>query len=273
MTPARVAELTNQLDLHKRLAVGATSPLPPFPETALAVSEVTFKSAVTATWTWYSERMRHDIQFLLARTTRDERAVLSAFSHLLDDQRHYNEHANYARAKEAQARRDAAARAVGPPDRDLVEALLKETERALATLCQVAGRVRQSPGEIEAWRRHVAVSPTSEMLAVLADMGRDAMDDRRLDYAVRRFTGHPGLRRARPPADRARIAAVVALEVNLEPLTVQYERVLDEFGLIGDPMATALLLVAHGVEAAGYTGGRLMEVLRKAWPEIQTGVT
>ncbi|TWE12590.1 hypothetical protein BKA23_1404 [Rudaeicoccus suwonensis] len=148
-----------------------------------------------------------------------------------------------------------------------------ELEGALETLCQVAGRVRQDQLGTAAWRNHAAMSPESEMLAVLADIGRDALDEGRLAYAVRRFKGHPALNRARTPADRASVAAVIALEINLRPLSVQYDQILDEFGLIGDAMGYALLLVAHGVEAAGYTGDRLIDVLRKAWPEIRPSTT
>ena len=64
---------------------------------------------------------------------------------------------------------------------------------------------------------------------------------------------------------------MVEVEVNLEPLSIRYDELLDEFGLIGDPMGHALLLFAHGAEAAGYTGDRLLVVLRKAWPEILRG--
>lgn len=269
MTLARVTELTSQLGQHKRLAVGATSPLSPFPERSVAGNTVTFKAVVTAIWTWYSEQMRHDLQFLLTRARYAEKSTLGDFKRLLDDQRHFNEHADYDRAEEAQAWRDAQAGADTTSDRDLVEALFVQLEGALETLCQVASRVRQDQLGTEAWRNHVAVSPESEMRAVLADIGRDAINERRLAYAVRRFTGHRALSRARTPADRARVAAVIALEINLEPLSVQYDRILDEFGLIGDPMGHALLIIAHGAEAAGHTGDRLMDVLRKAWPEIR----
>lgn len=269
MTLARVTELTTQLGQHKRLAVGATSPLSPFPEQSVIGNTVTFKAAVTAIWTWYREQMRHDLQFLLARATYAEKSTLRNFQQLLDDQRHFNEHANYHRSKETQAWRDAQAGDGAPSDRDLVEALFVELEGTLETLCQVAGRVRQDQLGTEDWRNHVAVLPESEIRAVLVDIGRDALAQKRLEYAVRRFVGHPALNRAQTPADRARVAAVIALEIHLEPLSVQYTRILDEFGLIGDPMGHALLIIAHGVEAAGYTGDRLMDVLRKAWPEIE----
>lgn len=269
MTAARVAVLAQQLGQHKRLAVGEASPLSSFPEGSLSGSEATFKSVVTAVWTWYSELMRHDLQFLRVRATQSERADLGEFTRLLDDQRHFNEHAGYDRANEAQAWREARAVAGAPSDGALVEALLDELAGALATFCQVAGRVRQSKLDTEAWRNHVAKSPKSEMRAVLTDIGNVAFPERRLDYAVRRFTGHRALNRARTPADRARIAALIAVEINLKPLSVQYDRVLDEFALIGDPRGHALLLVAHGAEAVGHRGDRLMEVLRKAWTEMQ----
>jgi len=218
MTLARVIELTNQLGQHKRLAVGATSPLPPFPEASLTGGEVTFKSTVTDIWTWYSERMRHDLQFLRARATRTEGFALGEFARLLNDQRHFNEHADYDRANEAQAWRDELAGAGAPSDGDLVEALLTELAGALETLCHVASRVRQNQRDTDAWQSHVAVTPESEILAVLADIGRE-IHPRRLRYAVRRLEGHPALNRALTPEDRAGVAAVIALEINFQPLT------------------------------------------------------
>lgn len=273
MTLARITELVNQLNQHKRIAVGATSPLPPFPEASLKSGEVTVKSAITAIWTWYSERMHHDLQFLRMRSTPRENSALGRFARLLHDQRHFNEHADYSRAREAQAWRDSQACAGASSDSELVEALLDELEAALATCCLVASRVRQNEEAVDAWRKHVAVSPESEMVAVLADIGQDGIRQPRLDYAVRRFKGHPALNSARTPADRASVAAVIAVELNLKPLTVKYDQVLDEFGLIKDPMGSALLLVAHGVQAAGYTGDQLVTVLREAWTAMQPGTS
>lgn len=270
---AHITELATRLGQHKRLAVGATSPLSPFPERSVTGNTVTFKAAVTAIWTWYSEQMRHDLQFLLTRATNAEKSTLRDFKRLLDDQRHFNEHADYDRAEEAQSWRDAQTEAGAPSDRDLVEALFVQLEGALETLCQVASRVRQDQLGTKAWRNHTAMSPEGEMRAVLADIGRDAINKRQLAYAVRRFTGHPALNKAQTPADRARVAAVIALDINLKPLSVQYTHILDEFGLIGDSMGHALLIIAHGIEAAGNTGDRLMDVLRKAWPEIQSSTT
>jgi hypothetical protein len=111
------------------------------------------------------------------------------------------------------------------------------------------------------------------MRAVLADIGRGNLQQRRVDTIVRRFEGHPKLRYAKTAQDRARIAAVVAMEMNLDPMTVPYDEVLDEFGLIGDPLGFSLLLVAHGVEAAGITGNRLVPVLRDAWQRIESSAT
>lgn len=58
------------------------------------------------------------------------------------------------------------------------------------------------------------------------------------------------------------------MEMNLEPLALPYDEILAEFGLIGDPLGFSLLLVAHGVAAAGNTDERLVPVLSDAWERI-----
>lgn len=56
------------------------------------------------------------------------------------------------------------------------------------------------------------------------------------------------------------------MEMSLAPLSIPYSDILDEFGLVGDPLALSLLLAAHGVEAAGTKGAGLLPVLRKLGP-------
>lgn len=269
MTLNRVTDLTNQLGLHKMLAVGRTSPLPAFPKESVKGNAVTFKTAVTFIWTWYSEQMHHDLQFLLGQATNSEKSTLACFKRILDDQRHFNEHANYNRAREAQAWRDTQTGNDASTDRALVEALFGELECALETLCQVASRVKRDQRAAKAWRDHAAISPESEILAVLADIGREGINENRLAYAVRRFEKHPALYQAKTPRQRAKVAAVIALEVHLKPLSLQHDQILDEFGLIGDPMGYSLLIIAYGVEAAGHRGDQVIDVLRKAWPKIR----
>ena len=270
MTLSRVVGIADELGRTKRVAVG--SECPPFPRERVGSKVVSFASAVTAIWTWYSERLRHDLHFLTPRGDYQQRTTLKAFSVLLDDQRHFNEHADYNRAREAQAWRDAIpTEGDGPSDGEMLNALLDELAAALETLRAIADSVRRDAAGLAAWRAHEARTTESEIRAILADIGRDALPQRRVDTVVRRFEGHPKLKFARTPQDRARIAAVVAMEMNLDPLTIPYDKILDEFGLIGDPLGVSLLLVAHGVEASGFTGARLLPVLRKAWREVHPG--
>lgn len=270
MTLSRVVAIAVELSRTKRVAVG--SECPPFPRERVGSKDVSFASAVTAIWTWYSEKLRHDIHFLTPRADHQQKRTLKSFSVLLDDQRHFNEHADYNRAWAAQAWRTAI-----PTDRgvasesEMLDSLLDELAAALETLRVIAETVSRDATGLAAWREHEARTPESEIRAVLADIGRDSLPQRRVDTVVRRFEGHPKLKSARTPQDRARVAAVVAMEMNLDPLTIPYDQILDEFGLIGDPLGLSLLLVAHGVEAFGFTGPRLLPVLRKTWREVESG--
>ena len=269
MSEARVRELVNDLERHKRLAVGGDGSVPAFRLGTLDPGRVPFTDAATEVWTWYSERLRHDLQFLTPRGSYQQKATLRAFEKLLDNQRHLNQHADYERTADAKAWRDSLAEDGSvASDQVLLAGLLGELCKALDSLVAIAATVSRDEAGREAWRVHVQRTPESEVRGVLADIGR-GLPAARVETIVRRFTGHPRLRNARTPSERLRIAAVVVLEMNLEPLSVPYTEVLDEFGLIGDPLGYALLLMAHATQAAGYSGGRLIPVLRKVWPEIQ----
>lgn len=271
MTLDRVVGLVSDLDRIKRMTVG--SGCSPFPRHAVAPANVTITVVVTAIWTWYREKMRHDLHFWTPRADHQQKNALRDFEVLLDDQRHYNEHADFKRASEAQAWRAAIATNGGDPsDDEMVDALLGELAIALDVLRAIAHKVSRDAAGVEAWRKHEARTPETEIRAVLADIGRDNIPQRRIDTVVRRFEGHPKLRYARTPQDRTLIAAVVAMEMNLDPLTIPYDEILDGFGLIGDPLGFSLLLVAHGVEAAGFTHSRLLPTLRNVWREIDSGL-
>lgn len=272
MMVARVVEAFDDLSGSKRVAVGTGCS--DFPQSTLKSGSIFFSDAVTAIWRWYREELRHDLDFLTPRGDKQQQQTLKAFEVLLDDQRHFNEHANFNRAGEAQAWRAAiGSNGVEPSEADLIDALLNELESALNTAAAIAGRTYRDPTAVSAWRAHDACTPESEMRAVLAAIGRDNLQQRRVDTIVRRFEGHPKLRYARSAQARAKIAAVVAMEMNLDPLTLPYDEILDEFGLIGDPLGFSLLLVAHGVEAAGNTDKRLVPVLRDAWERISPDAT
>jgi len=272
MTLERVVGLVSDLDRFKRMAVG--SGCSPFPQQAVASANVTITVVVTAIWTWYREKMRHDLQFWTPRADSQQKARLRDFEVLLDNQRHYNEHAEFKRADEARAWRASIATDGGnPTDVEMVDALLGELAIALDVLRTIAQKVGLDSMGSVAWRNHEARTAEVEIRTVLADIGRNNIPQRRVDTVVRRFEGHPNLRNARTPRDRAPIAAVVVMEMNLRPLSIPYDDILDEFGLIGDPLGFSLLLVAHGVEAAGLTHDRLLPTLRNVWREVDSGLT
>ena len=269
MTLNRVLDLVDDLNRTKRIAVGSGSPS--FPTTQIDAPGVAFDDAVSAVWTWYEEEFRHDRLFLTARADSAQKATLRDFSALLDGQRHVKQHAGFNRTVEAMAwRTKASTTEVEPSDSELLQALLSELVPALAALASVAETVGRDAAGRNAWSGHEARTPESEVRAVLADLGRNGLPQQRIDTIVRRFEGHPKLKYAQTARDRTRIAAVVAIEMNLAPLTVSHSEILDEFGVIGDPRGIALLLVAHGVQEAGFTGTRLLPALRRAWGGIHS---
>lgn len=269
MTLDRLLGLVDELNRSKQIAVGSGSPA--FPTVQVDAPGVDFDDAVTAVWTWYEEELRHDRLFLTARADSAQKAVLRDFSALLDGQRHLKQHAGFNRTVEAMAwRAEASTSEDEPSDAELLQALLSELATALAVLAFIAETVGRDVAGRNAWSGHQARTPESEIRAVLADIGRDALPQRRIDTIVRRFESHPKLKHAQTPRDRTRIAAVVAIEMNLSPLTVSHSEILDEFGVIGDPRGIALLLVAHGVQEAGFTGARLLPALRRAWSGIHS---
>lgn len=270
MTLDRVVGLVDDLNRSKRLAVGSSCPS--FPRGIIGVRNTPFAIAVSAIWKWYHEELRHDRHFLTPRADGTQGTKLRAFEQILNDQRHANEHADYSRAHEAQAWR-AAIRVDGevPSEGEMLYALFEELAVALDILRSIADRVSRANAGVEAWRKHETRSPRSEIVSVLFDIGRENLPQWRVDAIVRRFEGHPKLKSARTPGARLKIAAVVAMEMSLDPLTVPYDEILDEFGLIGNQLGLSLLLVAHGIEAAGLTGPRLLPALRRAWREVDAG--
>lgn len=269
MSVQHAAELAEQLSNHKRLATG--SPCASFPRGEFAAAGLSFKDCVTAIWRWYGEKLRADVRELTSHANAQERATASQFALLLKDQRHLDQHANYDRATEAREWRDSLTKqeSSGTDEASALTAgFLAELCGALECLCVVAARVARNPSDSGSWRQLAALAPEEEMRSVLANLGRQ-LDPRRLGHAVRQFDQHPALRRARSIQDRANVAELVALGVLIAPLRVPYDEILDEFGLIGDGRASALLLLAHGVQAAGVQDGRLISVLREVWSAAQ----
>jgi hypothetical protein len=269
MTLERAIELAEQLSKFKRLATGSSCA--PFPRDVIASTDVTFKDAVTAIWGWYEEQLSADVREIASRADPQARPMLSQFSRLLKDQRHVDQHPDYDRAAEARAWRNTVegqSSGASTETNQLVSALLRELCTALECLCAVAARIARSPSDSQSWRMLAALSPEEEMRAVLANIGRQ-LQPNRLGYAVRQFDKHPELRGAGSSQARAQVAELVALGVSLAPLSVAYDEILDEFGLVGDARGTALLLLAHGVQASGFHGMRLVPVLREVWEAVQ----
>lgn len=151
-------------------------------------------------------------------------------------------------------------------DQLLRDAFLRLLEGALEELCDVARDISRHDGLRNEWRHRAALSPEAEVRSVYQSMGRGL--PRNFAYVVRQYKAHPELRRATDPSDRARIAEVAVLGGGLEALSLGYAELLDEFELIGDSAGLALLLLAHGVEAAGHLGEGTVSVLRAIWPSV-----
>lgn len=261
------AGIAARLSRFRQLATG--SPSPSFPAEEVAES-ATFAEVVTLLFKWFGEQMRDDIRFLTSVADGPERVVVEKFARLLTSQRHLDQHADYSNAAEARAwRAEAAPASEGSFDAGLSQALLAELNTALETLCSIAARIGRDEKKRRTWTALAAASPAEEMRAVFANMGRRP-HPRTLDYAVRQFRSHPGLRNAMTPQDRAQVAELVAIGASLTPLSVAYDEILDEFGFIGNPIAYALLILAHGVQAAGVGGSRLIPVLRGVWQAVDS---
>ena len=269
MTLDRAVALAEDLSRLKRLATGL--PCAPFPSAAISRTTASFEDVTSALYKWYWEELREDRNNVGAQATQVQRVQLAEFEQLLKDQRHVDQHAGYSRAAAALQWRTGAATGSGdghPSADPLTTRLLSELCLALELLCELALLIGRDPDRSLAWRQITALSPEQEVLAVFRNLGRHPQPGR-LAHAVRQYTGHPDLRRARSPRDRARIAEAVVLGTSLQPLTVDYEELLDSFGLIGDQAGYSLLLLAHAVQAWGHRETRVITVVESVWPLIR----
>ncbi|WAX58324.1 hypothetical protein M6B22_06040 [Jatrophihabitans cynanchi] len=225
---------------------------------------------------WYLTQLRGDVNVVRAVATPQEKSALSHFYRLLKDQRDYSAHpADYDRKVEAEAWREDVRQKRSQPlaDGNLIDALVNELCTALDCLCVVAARIVNDPIDSQSWRETAALSPEEEVRAVYANLGRH-LPEHRVKYVALQFSKHPDLARAKSRQQRANIGELVVLGVLATPLRVPYDEILDEFGFIGDSRASALLLIAHGVQASGVPEARLVSVLREAWDAVQrTGLS
>jgi hypothetical protein len=268
MSAEHAAEFADRLSGFKRLAVGVPSAA--FPATAISLPGARFQDAAIAIGDWYLTQLRGDVDVIRSHADARERSLLGRFYRLLKDQRDYIAHpADYDRKAEAEAWREDVRQRSNPSEGDaLVNELVTELCAVLECLCAVAARIVNNPKQSEAWRQMAAASPEEEVRAVYENLGRH-LPQNRLKYVVLQFTKHPELARARSPRQRANIGELVALGVLAAPLRVPYDEILDEFGLVGDARASALLLLAHGAQAAGVPDSRFMDVLMDIWEVLQ----
>jgi hypothetical protein len=271
MSVERAVELAERFSGFKRLAAGA--PAAEFPGEKVSSPRASFQEVAIAIGDWYLTQLRGDVNVIREGAAPQEKSALSRFYRLLKDQRDYSAHpADYDRKAEAEAWREDVRRKRSQPsaDRDLIDALVNELCTALDCLCVVAARIVNHATDSQAWRETAALSPEEEVRAVYSNLGRH-LPEHRLKYVALQFNKHPDLARAKSRQQRANVGELVALGVLAAPLRVPYDEILDEFGLIGDSRASALLLIAHGVQASGVPEARLIPVLGEVWDAVQRG--
>lgn len=269
MSLDRALALVEQLSRLKRLATG--SPCAAFPTNKVASAAVTFEDLATAVYKWYWEQLRGDVNYMSSCASHAQRSVLSNFTQILSDQRHVDQHADYERAANAyqwRAELQGAPSDGHPSHNPLSVALLGELCVALECLCTIAADIGRDNSKRVAWSQIAATSPEEEIRAVYRNIGRHPPLPV-VSHAVRQFRSHPDLRRAATPAARAQLAEAVVVGSSFGPLVVAYDEIVDEFGLIGDPRAASLLLLAHAAQSAGVQRRSLIPVLKNAWAAIQ----
>lgn len=256
-----------QLSNHKRMATG--SPISD-PTAIRDAYEKSFDALVTAIFRWYGEAMRQDRAFLENLANSSQRVKLGCFWNSLKDQRHDKEHDDYDRAAEARRWREHAVASAAPgTDSDVLlrDALIAELHTALQVLLAVALHVAKDPLLAQSWSERAAVTPEAEVHNVYSNLG--LQPPRNFEYVVRQYKAHPWLRSARKPSDRAQIAQTVVIGIGLAPLSIAYDELLDEFGLVGDSSARSLLVLAYGVEASGHSNASTVSILKSIWPIVR----
>lgn len=255
-----------QLSNHKRMATGS----PIHDPTAIREAyKRSFGDLVTAVFRWYGEAMREDRHFLESKANPSQRAKLNTFLTTLRDQRHDKEHEGYDRTAEARTWREQVIAADAPgSDSDVLlrDAMVAELQTALQILCAVALHRATEPGFAQSWNERTAVTPEAEVQNVYSNLG--LQQPRNFEYVVRQYIGHPRLRHASTASKRAQLAQSVVIGIGLSPLSIGYDELLDEFGLVGDSSARSLLVLAHGVEASGHSNNSTLSILKEIWPIV-----
>jgi hypothetical protein len=267
----RASNLAISLDGHKRLATATR--LAPFPVSLVRtpLSRAEFDELVTTLYKWYWEDLREDRSYLLLEAAQADRSAVEEFEQTLNAQRHLAQHSNPDQAAYASQWRDnLAAKGADEASRCAAwsEALGVLLCRALEILNSCAYRLAINPAGRRGWLESASVSPEAQVARVYGDLGLRPAGSR-FRYVVHQFTSNPRRTQTSGIHQRRQLAEVMVLGNWLQPLSLPYEEVLDEFGLIGRSDAVPLLLLAHGLEvSSGLAGQQLLEILRNVWQMV-----
>lgn len=261
--------LAQQLSNHKRIATG--SPLSD-PTAIRDAYDRSFDDLVTAIWRWYGESIRQDRLFLENLAKSNQRLLLGSFRRNLMDQRHDKQHEHYDRAAEARTwREQAIASAIPGSESDVLlrDSMVAELQAALQILCAVAlHHQTKDPRFGQSWNERAAVAPEAEVRNIYSNLG--LQPPKNFKYVVRQYESDPRLLHA-STTKRAQIAQSMVIGIGLSPLSICYDELLDEFGLVGDSSARSLLVLAHGVEASGHSNDSTVSALKSIWPIVRAG--
>lgn len=257
---------SENLSRLKRKSIGTDCPN--FPKDSVGKEDLSFKDTVTHIWMWYHEQMKQDINFLTTRANSDQKRILTSFRRTLNNQRNFYQHANFDQADAAlKWRKQNGMDGHTFSDSKAIDALLIALEVALSTAIDIAFHVSNNDEDRKEWAARYSVTSESEIMTFLTSIGRFRPSDSKMRYFVHNFENNPIIsRRSSVRAeDRKRIAAKVVLGVDLPPLSIPYDKILDEFRLLGDQRGFSLLLLAHAIQASGK---RIFPLITEIWPRI-----
>ena len=261
-----IISASENLSRLKRKSIGIRCP--DFPRDLVDKEGISFKDTVTHIWMWYHEQMKRDIDFLTTRANSIQRNVLTSFRRTLNNQRNFDQHANFDQAGAAQKWREQNGMdGQRFSDSKAIDALLSELEVALSTAIEIAFHVSNSDKDRNEWSARYSVTSENEIITFLTSIGRFRPSDAKLGYLVRNFDRNPEISRSSSVTAevRKRIAAKVVLGVDVAPLSMPYDEILDEFQLLGDQRGFSLLLLAHAIQASGK---HIFPLITELWPRI-----
>lgn len=261
-----VITASENLSRLKRKSIGIRCPN--FPKDSVDKEDISFKDTVTHIWMWYHEEMKRDIDFLTTRAKGGQKRILTSFRKTLNNQRNFYQHANFDQADAAlKWRKQNGMDGDTFSDSKAIDALLSALEVALSTAIDIAFDVSNNDEDRKEWTTRYSVTSESEIMTFLTSIGRFRPSDSKMRYFVHNFDNNPLIsnRSSVRAEDRKRIAAKVVLGVDLPPLSMPYDEVLDRFQLLGDQRGFSLLLLAHAIQSSGK---EIFPLITELWPRI-----